>query len=263
MNHAIDFFYQHAGRVLRPFMNVESASETDRCAVCERGSDQWLYPGEKVSFVNYGATEVHCVSCHSLYEGSIELFGVERMAGGSTPVPMKLGMATGCGALVTPESTTLFLNGFIKKMGQAKNPPFKMVELSGQKAHKTVLTDPPTNKQYLYIGNFGRKKRDLVQNLKLSDSGNLVICEESEQIVVNLQAARSLLLATEQTGLKVPRKNAIKTVLRKFYTGLLTPQDDSLLTELDNIAKQEPMVWEALKTMPADPHERLNILKIW
>lgn len=262
MTHPIDFFYEYAGYVLRPYMSVESASDSDVCSVCERPSSDWKEPGNKVVFKNYGIIETHCVSCHSLFEGSIELFGVERLAKG-TPVPMKLGMATGCGALVTPNGTELFLNGFIKKMGAAKNPPFPMRELSGIKAHQALILNPPSDQQFLYIGNFGRKKRDLVANLTLSTPKRLVICEDSGRSVVSIPVARDLIAASKASGMKAARKNAIKTLLRQYYTGRLSPHDAKLLAELKVISESEPELWQVLLRMPADPHERLNILQLW
>lgn len=258
----IDFFYQHAGAVLRPYMTVELARPTDTCAVCLRSADRWLVPTQKVCFNNYGTVEDHCLSCHSLYEGSTELFGVERLAG-KTPVPMKLGMATGCGALITPRETTLFLNGFIKKLGAAARPPFAMKELSGQKAHRAIIQSPPSDEQFLYIGNFGRKKPELVASLELSDPERLVICEANGSLRVSISAAQALINADQETGITTSRKNEIKSVLRRYYTGLLKPKEDTLLDALRQISVKEPAIWKALKNMPADPHDRLNLLQLW
>jgi len=260
MNQAIDFFYQYAGRVLYPFMKAEPAQDDDRCAVCLRPATQWLHPDEKVVFTNYGTKESHCLACHSLYEGSEELFGIERLAKG-TPVPMKLGMATGCGALITPTKTVLYLNGFIKKMGAAKKPPFEMLELSGRPAHRSVIENPPTEPEYLYIGNFGRKKAELVSNLALSSSSTLVICEESAQTIVPLASTRQLFEASD--GLKPAQINSVKRVLRQLYTGATRPDDELLIGELTRIGEDTPQILEALKKMPSDPHERLNILQMW
>ena len=261
MHHAIDFFYQYAGHVLRPYMELSVTTPGDVCGVCQRPNDEWLYPDEKVDFINYGNTESHCVACHSLYEGSVELFGVERMAGAGTPVPMKLGMATGCGALITPESVTLYLNGFIKKMGAASKPPFPMVELSGNEAHKTIIANPPVCPEYLYIGNFGRKKADLVSNLALSSPTTLIICEESGQTVIATEVVRQLVHASE--SLKTAEINDIKRLLRQLYTGTIKPDDPAFLNQLTQIATHTPDVFDALKKMPADPHHRLDILKLW
>lgn len=261
MNHPIDFFYRHAGYVLHPYMTVVSAKPDDRCSVCQRQSTHWLNPDEKVAFNNYGNIEDHCTACHSLYEGSIELFGVERVAGGSTPVPMKLGMATGCGALITPEATTLYLNGFIKKMGVASHPPFPMVELSGNAAHKQIIENPPTASEYLYIGNFGRKKAELVGNLELSSPETLVICEESGQTVIATKVTRQLIQATEH--MKPAQVNGIKRLLRQFFTGTIKPNDADFHAEISRITEDTPALLDALNKMPADPHYRLDILKLW
>src|SRR5690554_3816292 len=117
--HPIDYFFQHAGKVLRKHMQVVNVpSRGAICAVCMRPAEKWLEHDVLVDFEQYGLKEYHCTACHSLYEGSFELFGIERLAKGS-PVPMKLGMLTGCAALITPRETILYLNGFIDKLSQA------------------------------------------------------------------------------------------------------------------------------------------------
>lgn len=260
MNHPIDFFYEHAGMVLKPYMKVEPAGALDICAVCERPSLEWASPTEKVVFHNYGTEENHCLSCHSLYEGSIDLFGVERMAKG-TPVPMKLGMATGCGALVSREGVTLFLNGFIKKMSLAKKPPFKMLELSGRSAHLAIIDHHPENQPFLYIGNFGRKKRDLVSNLIMSNANVLMVCEESGTLQIPMRTMRTL--TNTSKALKPTEKNAIKSLLRQQITGTLTRTEEEISSELSSFSEKHPDVWESIKTLPIDPHQRLNILQLW
>lgn len=259
MRHAIEFFYAHAGHVLRPYMETVPGEPGDICHICQRPIDQWAEPDEKVLFSNYGNLENHCLPCHSLFEGSEELFGVERRSASGTAIPMKLGMATGCGALITPEKTTLYLNGFIDKMKQAPKPPFEMVKLSGQSAHKSVVQNPPA-REFLYIGNFGRKKADLVANMALSGYDTLVICEESGQITLPLSASQAIINAAETV--KPSFLKQIKSTLRQLYTGALEPADDRLTETLVRLRDQEPKLWEALQSLPADPHQRLNILKL-
>src|SRR5690554_317791 len=262
--HPIDFFYRYAGHVLRPYMTVDASSEGDLCGVCGRPRDQWLNPDEKVSFVQYGIAEVHCLPCHSLFEDSVELFGVERMAKG-TPVPMKLGMATGCGAMVTPEKTTLYLNGFIDKMDKADKPPFEMVRLSGKAAHHWVLENPPACDQYLYIGNFGRKKADLVSHLKLSRPGLLCISEESGCIEVPVEAFRALRQGSE--GVPDALVASTRRLLADLYTGRLSRNNEAdeqkVTAHFDRLRESAPQILPALKCLPVDPHQALNVLRLW
>lgn len=257
MNHPIDFFYQQAGYVLRAYMTTVPADGKDRCAVCNRLSKSWVISAEKVIFNNYGRQEIHCLACHSLYEGSIELFGIERMASG-TPVPMKLGMAIGCGALVTPSGTRLFLNGFIKKMGAAEKPPFPMVELSGRAAHKEVILNTP-DVPYLYIGNFGRKKKDLVSNLALSTGETLVICEENGRSTLPLVQVRTMVKEAED--LSQSELNQIKSDLRSLYTGTRSPQDSEMVARFQALAQERPALWTAIIKLPDDPHQCLTALQ--
>jgi hypothetical protein len=256
--HPIDFFYDHAGYVLRPYMAVTKALPDDICAVCKRESADWADPESKVVFKNYGTDEDHCLSCHSLYEGSVELFGVERLARG-TPVPMKLGMATGCGALITPNQVTLFLNGFIKKMEAAESPPFEMIELSGRGAHISLVEDPPNDEIYLYIGNFGRKKVDLVSNLKFSTPEVLAICEESGVTELPIASLKRLLSASDD--MSASKKNAVKKQLRDLYTGRVSPTE--LIDEFRGIAESLPELWKAIRALPQDPHQCLRIIQLW
>ena len=257
MSHPIDFFYRQAGYVLRPYMTTVPADAKDRCAVCDRSTESWVSSAEKVIFNNYGQQEVHCLACHSLYEGSIELFGIERMASG-TPVPMKLGMATGCGALVTPSGTRLFLNGFIKKMSAAEKPPFPMVELSGRAAHKEVILNTP-DVPYLYIGNFGRKKKDLVSNLALSTGETLAICEENSRSTLPLVQVRTMVKETED--LSQSQLNQIKSDLRSLYTGIRSPQDAEMAARFQALAQERPALWTAITELPDDPHQCLTALQ--
>lgn len=258
MSHPIDFFYQNAGYVLRPFMKVVEASDEDTCSVCQRPSIQWHTPSEKVVFVAYGNSEVHCTACHSLFQGSIELFGVERLAKG-TPVPMKLGMAVGCGALITPGRTILYLNGFIEKMSKADQPPFEMVAMSGKSAHQAVIADPPAVPEYLYIGNFGRRKDKLVSSMQLSTPERLSICEDGQRIDVPLSAMKALIHAG--VDLTTTKKNTIRRSLRNLYTGQTRPSE--LAEEFKAIGAESPELWSAIKGLPQDPHEALRILQLW
>lgn len=260
MSHPIDFFYANAGKVLRPYMCTEDAKPGDYCAVCNRASEQWLTPSEKVVFTSYGLKEDHCLACHSLYEGSINLFGVEREARG-TPVPMKLGMATGCGALVTPRQTTLFLNGFIKKMRLAPRPPFPMVELSGKASHLRLIDNPPSDSEYLYIGNFGRKKKDLVGNLRLSNQRTLYICEESTCTEIDIAALKGLCEAS--VNLPKATVTATRKALQDIYTGRADPDNERVAKVLEKAASEAPAIISAVRALPADPHQTLNLLKMW
>lgn len=256
---AIDFFYEHAGHVLRPYMAVEPATPDDHCGVCDRPNADWADPASKVSFTQYGQHEDHCLSCHSLFQGSEELFGIERMASGS-PVPMKLGMATGCGALVTSTQTTLFLNGFIKKMSKAPAPPFEMVEMSGLRAHQYLVANIP-EEEFLYIGDFGRKKKGLVANLHLSNPQELFICSENECLEVSVPMAKALLASCDT----VPdiRRRKVKKVLQDLYTGQITPDNERLQAEMDLVKADHSEIVQALSKMPDDPRACLNTLKLW
>lgn len=261
MTHPIDFFYQHVGHVLRPYMAVEPAPDSTVCVVCCRPAEAWIVPGERVQFNSYGVMEDHCLACHSLFQPSFELFGTESVRKGGKSVAVKLGMATGCGALITPDDVTLYLNGYFDKMSIAEKPPFKMVRLSGVEAHQTVAANPPAFDQYLYIGNFGRKKLELVANLEFSTPGELVICHDSEPLRIELDVLNALNAASKD--LKQSKKNAIKKALRAMYTGTVPVTDDALLKTLTRFANDHPELWSALHKMPANPHERLDLLTLW
>jgi hypothetical protein len=258
--HPIDFFYQHAGHVLKPYMTTVAATKDDHCSVCGRSQPEWGYPTEKVVFTQYGVTEVHCVACHSLYEGSSELFGIERIARGS-PVPMKLGMAVGCGALVTPQGTTLYLNAFIKKMEKAAKPPFPMVELTGKAAHLSIIDNPPECDQFLYIGNFGRKKRDLVKNLRVSNRDTLFICEESSCTEIPIKCLVDLRKASE--GVSESLITSVKRTLKDVFTGQSTPDNEKVIANLTKVADEAPSLVAAIRALPADPHQSIQILRMW
>lgn len=261
MKSAIDFFYQHAGHVLRPYMDAETAFPDDICGVCERPNVEWLEPAKKVSFTQYGQKEDHCLSCHSLYEGNVDLFGVERLTKSGSPVAMKLGMATGCGALVTANETVLFLNNFIKKMQLAKSPPFEMRAMFGLEAYKYIVNNLPTDSEYLFIGNFGRVKQGLVNNLRLSTPDRLYICEDSQQLEIPTKIMNEMISASSR--LPARRKKSLKDALDLVYAGKMSPLSESLTKQLQALRVDYPEVLEATKGLPDDPHHCLNILKLW
>jgi hypothetical protein len=173
---------------------------------------------------------------------------------------MKIGMLLGCGALITSTKTTLFMNGFIKQMSKADAPPFEMVEMTGLRAHQSLVANIP-DEEFLYIGDFGRKKKGLVANLHLSNPQELFICSDNECLEVSVPMAKALLASCDT----VPdiRRLKVKTVLQELYTGKITPDNKRLQATMELIKADHPEVVQALGKMPDDPRICINTLKLW
>lgn len=255
--HPIQFFFRHAGHLLRPLMETATFDASARCSDCDVEASNWPEPGVGVSFHQYGRRHTHCTACHSLYQGSFDMLGVERYAKG-TPVAMKLGMLTGCGALITPEKTTLFLNAFYDKIAAApKPPPFELKRVFGKPAHQHVMANPPSQ-PFLYIGDFGRKKDELIASMAMSDSTTLAICTADGATHLPIEATRGLIETTQDLDQSV--LNKLKRHLSLQLRGLESPTDQTALKDFEKAAEQSPGLFPALRRLPADPHLTLDIL---
>lgn len=251
--HPIDFLYRHATHILTPHMELRTATSDDHCTICHRDQEDWYEPDVAADWKVYKNQETHCSACHSLFVGAVDKLGVERIAGKKI-VPVKLGMLTGCGMLVTPDKTTLYLNSFIKKMDVPKKP-WPLVELTGTRLITHIISELPANDQYLFINNFGRQKDKLVSHLSLSNKDTLYICGVDSQEVVNIPSYERI----RRVFLQLPKKaeKNWKGLMRLLIYGHITPLNEKLV----DLWTTYPELRDATNAMPTDPFHRLTIIK--
>ncbi|WP_415912238.1 hypothetical protein [Neptuniibacter sp. QD37_11] len=258
--HAIDYLYAYGSYPLRQIF-ADEIEEVDEgfCPNCQRPAAEWLEPNKTVRFKQYGVTSTHCTACHTLYVGDINKTGIESYRGAKKiPSPVKLGMLTGCGALVTDTSFKLFLNnGYYNKVVEAAEPPFEFENLSAKALRNHIVNNLPTDR-YLFIDDFGRKKRSLVQNLKMSQGENVLqVCGESHQYAVNRKAYLALSLLKSE--LKPSTYKKFDQLMAKYCRGTIAPSDEQFQSFL---AEHEACRVAAL-SLPVNPHERLSLLTLF
>ena len=255
--HPVQLFYRKLGHLLRPYMNTTEFDPETRCSDCDVVATQWPEPCIGVVFKQYGNLFNHCTACHSLYQGSFDLLGIESYRSGK-PVAGKFGMMKGCGALVSDSTTTLFMNATYKKVLAAPNPPqVAMEKLFGRAAHDYVLSNPPAE-PFLYIGDFGVKKDKLIASLAMSTPSTLKVCSDAGVRALPLAVTRDLVDAVEP--LSQAMLNKLKGHLSLQLKGLQSPTHEKALKDFEKAAEQSPGLFPALRRLPADPHQVLDML---
>jgi hypothetical protein len=242
-------------------LDRQPADESDVCYLCERSSSDWLISDEKVEFKQYGVAETHCLSCHSLFQGSFELFGAESFIGTNKDIPKanKLGMLSTGGALVTPSSTTLFMST-TEKYEKAKKPPFKLEAIKPTDIQLRLLDETPEVPEFLFISGVGRDKKKLIDNLKLSSPEKLVICSEGGIVEIPVHLHRDL---KREASKLTPRKRAdLKTALIHYYQGEISINDEKLGEILNGAVEEIPGLIQAITRLPADPHEAIDTIRL-
>ena len=253
----IDFLYQHLGQRMASEFSLSKADENSFCVCCQRFSSEWVDPEHYVLGESYGEEEVHCLGCHSLYHGSERFLGQEGFRG-SNPTYHKLGMLKGCGALIWEDQRILYApKKYFPKFKACKDLIFtEVLDLGGKGIIQDALVRAPEDKPFLFIHNFGVKKADLVSNLKVSISKqSIYVCSEGGQIVIP-----SMYLDLQQ-ALESIGKAAKEwiTLFRKSCYNYLTIEE---ITELNKITQSVPGLTDLLKRLPADPHNRIQIIKL-
>lgn len=255
---SIDFLYQHLGhRMVGEFVTVQTNGEKQFCVCCQRFNSEWVDPERYVLGESYGEAETHCLGCHALYHGSERFLGQEGFRG-ANPTFHKLGMLKGCGALVWDEQQILYApKKYYPKFKACKELIFsEVLDLGGKEIILDALARAPNGKPFLFISNFGVKKADLVQNLKTSTSKqSIYVCSEGSQIVV---PSMYLELQTLVQSMGKGAKEWI-TLFRKSCSNYLSVDEAA---QLNQITQTVPGMIDALKRLPADPHNRIQIIKL-
>ncbi len=247
----IDFLYANLTHKLVSEFTIVDAELGDVCTCCGRPSAEWLEPSKKTVGSYSGQVETHCLSCQGLYHGSFEKIGHEGFRG-TSPVAMKLGMLKGCGLLLTTDGSVLYAPGkYFQKFKDAKNSIFdEIVDLGGKRVILDVLGRKP-EPPFLFILNFGVKKADLVQNLKVSESSqSVLVCSDAERIEIPM-AFKDF----QQALVKAEPKDG-KAWLELFKRSCSTYLTVDEVTKLNELTVKYTDLSSSVRKLPADPHLR-------
>ena len=253
MSEELNYFFNHVGFHLLSEMKTRAPLPGETCHVCMRDISDCNPSNYAIDFEAYGIDNVHCACCHSLFQGSLTKLGIERGAS----VPIKLGMLTGCGMVITPKKVTIYANkGFYNKLIKAPNCPFDIVELSGKDFKTFLLNTPPKANRFLVITNFGRKKVGLLRSLKFSSKDEIFMCEEGGVVSIAPKLWGEILKTTED----LPKKlvNSWFDILKKLSTGMIAPVDELVVS----FWAENPKLQKLSNKFPVDPHQRMDLVSL-
>lgn len=249
--HGIDFLYRYLTKGLVSEFDLQDSDSNDACNCCGRMSRDWLEPVKKTVGSYSGQIEIHCQSCQGLYHGSFDKIGHEGFRG-SSPVAMKLGMLKGCGLLLTTERSVLYAPGkYFQKFKEAKDSIFdEIVDLGGKRVILDVLDRKPAP-PFLFILNFGVKKNDLVQNLKVTEnSRNLLVCSDAECIEIPFAFKE---FQQSITSAATKDSKAWLELFKRSCSNYLTVDE---VAKLNDLTVKYPDISSSVRKLPEDPHLR-------
>lgn len=251
--HPVDFLYTQATSIVRPDMEPPALISSGCCYNCGREPEAWLEPGLGYRGMSaYRLPYLHCISCESLYIGSVSILGVERLSKG-VPVGNRFGMLSSAALLVENDSATLLASAKILNKLPG-NFPLNTRELTGQQVTRFFIDHEPVWPA-LYISDLGRKKAELINNLRLSYNKDLLFLCSAEQCAplnANVFQALSEPMATWAAD----RKLVFIRAMRNLALGNLPP------LALVDYFNEHPQERALALLMPRDPHHRLHLLKL-
>ncbi|MBO9496933.1 hypothetical protein J7438_23000 [Thalassotalea sp. G20_0] len=150
--------------------------------------------------------------------------------------------------------------GWDKRLRVATRPLFELHQVSGKGAMEyachliTELSEEAF--PLLYISDIGRKKAELVANLKLTLSkAQIQVCSGELVYRINtelLQAIREMQQA-DKSGC-----NKLQGFIVNSCHGRIAPDDEGLHTFLS----ANPEALAIARRLPADPHEKLQLIRV-
>ena len=271
----IDFLWQQVTSQMADEMSLvdcrDNALEPHRepisCYCCGRPSAEWAVPLYQPRIDSYLQVEVPiCAPCNALFHGSYKYMGIEKgplepTASDKGRTPGKLGMLVGCGLIVSQTHRMLLTNpGWDKRLRLATLPLFDMHQVSGKGALEfaleRIIAFTPDEFPLLYIADIGRKKAELVANLKLTRSkAQIRVCSGDSVFRINTDLLH--LIRTMQQQDKRGWKKLEQFIFSSCY-GRILPNDEGLHTFLS----ANPEALAIARSLPADPHEKLQLLKV-
>ncbi|MGI2030020.1 hypothetical protein [Endozoicomonas acroporae] len=261
----IDFLWQYATSPMADEMqllDVNDSNEPISCYCCGRPSGEWSAPQYQMRVDSYINVEVPiCAPCNSLFHGSYKYLGIEKGTPDKPGAPGKLGMLVGCGLIVTQKQNMLLTNpGWDKRLRVATNPLFELLQVSGkgalEYACQRILELSDDEFPLLYISDIGRKKAELVANLKLTHSkAQIRVCSSDSAFRINTELLHAIrtMQQDDKNGWK-----KLATFIFSSCHGRIAPNDEGLHSFLS----ANPEALAIARSLPADPHEKLQLLKV-
>ena len=254
MPHPIDLLYQQATHIVRPDMAEPESIDTGICHDCLRPVEAWLEPNRGYrGKSSYYVPFQHCISCESLYTGSVRALGVERLTATRVEVGGKFGMMSSAALVVDQQGATLVASNKILDKLPASFP-HKTVALTG-KAVLHFFMDYQASWPALFISDLGRKKTELIQNLRLSYGKNSVwLCSADDSKEVNFRLLSTMTAEVTKWGSR--RKSLFIKNVRALALGFQSPM------ELSGYFHDHPEERLLIQSMPQDPHARLQLVSL-
>lgn len=261
----IDFLWQQATSRMADEMQLLDSRDSDEsisCYCCDRRSGEWAAPYYQLRADSYIRIDVPiCAPCNALFHGSYQYMGMEKGSLEKPTATGKLGMLVGCGMIVTQTQRILLTNpGWDKRLKAATQPIFELHQVSGKGALDYALNfiiDLEDDAfPLLYVSDIGRKKAELVANLKLTLSKEQIyVC--SGDITYRLDTALLHSIRTLQEQDKSGWKK-LATFIFKGCHGQVAPNDPGLHEFLSG----NPEALAIARGLPADPHAKLQLLRV-
>lgn len=264
--HGIDFLWHHATHIMSDEMNLLTQLPKDptiTCYCCDRPSLQWSQPAFENRNDSYIKVNVPiCAPCNALYHGSYKYMGIEKGTPEKPTASGKLGMLTGCGMIVSQKQRILLTNpGWDNRLKTASHPIFECHQMSGKGALgyalNLIMNLDSGEFPLLYVSDLGRKKAELVANLKLTlDKQEIYVCSADgvQRINTALLNAIQVMQQQDKAGWK-----KLSGFIFKSCNGQIAPNDE----DLGKFLKSNTMALELAKMLPADPHEKLLLLRMF
>lgn len=252
--HPVDFLYLHATQIVKDHLPTIESVTKGTCHDCGRLVDQWLTPKQGcLGKDGYSQQYQHCISCESLYHGHESVTGIERKARGGNSVPQKFGMMASAALLVTEEGSTLLASRKILDKLPASFP-IRTVEATGRNVLRWVLENSPTY-PCLFISDLGRKKAELIQNLKLSYCPEeFYLCSANELGCINLDALGQV--RKKIANWSASEISEWRYIMRDLAIGKRAPADPDVLTFWGDNPDKATLA----RLFPANPHAKLTML---
>ena len=261
----IDFLWLHATNQMADEMqllDVNDSEEPLSCYCCGRPSGEWAVPLYQQRIDSFIKLEVPvCAPCNALFHGSYRYMGIEKGTVKKPTTAGKLGMLVGCGLIVSQTQKILLTNpGWDKRLRAATLPLFEMHQVSGKGALEfaleRIMAFTPDEFPLLYIADIGRKKAELVANLKLTRSkAQIRVCSGESVFRINTDLLHAIRAMQQQdkSGWK-----KLEGFIFSSCHGRIAPNDEGL----HGFLSASPEALAIARSLPADPHEKLQLLKV-
>ncbi len=248
--------------------------DTKACSCCQRSWAKVEEPERALPF-QYGrpqayklekfdrkfAVEWQCTTCQTLRESAPQAIGIERLAGGSTPVGQRLSMLTGGGAVITTDNSLhlavkpghwkKFQDGRLARAGRMHIcDPFELLIRLSNQGELGRIEDG-----IVLIGDFGRQPDNLMRDLRLSTDWREV-CSNNAQTTQTIDALAVGFvygLVSEHGHLEAAQK-------RSFWLPLINAARGQVDTaKINKWVDNTAGATEIAAALPINPYQRVRI----